>query len=386
MLPKKRKFTAADYDRFIVGSPSHITDEDNDSEQPNPAIATSNDNILPVTHVSDSIDVSEVVVSNNNECDSAKANIHHSNESATKPDEETHGCSNDVVSPVDDQQETVGIDLSQKRHDTCISRSPGQSPHSRQQLQQCSSSSSENMPSEQSHCSSRRISSSFGEPYKVSCAPERCIIEEAVRSRQQPITLPPQRHRYMSSPLTNVQYSNRNAIPISTPIGHHNQTRPRSATSDVAQGNVYCRSDQTINRDPHLEIGSQFFQSRLSTETVASAPISHVENPSSSSSFQRQRFDASQDIDLSDWVGHRILAKRPGRDGTSPYYWPGVIHSSYEDNRVSVLFDGEEIPSIYDNVLSMARCAIVSDAIPSTSQVCNFIYLAGMPKGMLIWN
>ena len=32
MLPKKRKFTPEDYDSFIVRSPSHVAEDDNNSE------------------------------------------------------------------------------------------------------------------------------------------------------------------------------------------------------------------------------------------------------------------------------------------------------------------------------------------------------------------
>ena len=79
--------------------------------------------------------------------------------------------------------------------------------------------------------------------------------------------------------------------------------------------------------------------------------------------------DVSSDVDLSDWIGHRVLARRLTKDGTCSYYWPGAIQAILEGDRVSVTLEGEDAPLVCDNVLSMNRCAIVSDVVPSTSQV-----------------
>ena len=177
----------------------------------------------------------------------------------------------------------------------------------------------------------------------------------------------------MSSPITGVPYSSRNAIRINTPVGHHSLTRPRSAASDITQGTFYGRSDQIGEADQHLDDNSQYFPSQTSTANVSGGSIhmSHPSNPTSS--IQRQRLQHSFDVDLSDWIGHRILARRPSREGSCHYYWPGVIQGTYEDSRVSVSLDGEESPVVYDNVLSVARCGVVSDVIPSTTQVSTIL-------------
>jgi len=110
------------------------------------------------------------------------------------------------------------------------------------------------------------------------------------------------------------------------------------------------------------------YPSSVGAENTSGLRALHSNTPVSS--LQRQHPDGPLDIDLSDWVGHRILAKRPNRDATCHYYWPGVIHSTYEDTRsVAVRFDGEENTFTYDNVLSTTRKTIVSDVIPSTNQV-----------------
>lgn len=51
-------------------------------------------------------------------------------------------------------------------------------------------------------------------------------------------------------------------------------------------------------------------------------------------------------LDLTEWVGHRILARR------DQYFCPGVIKAAYKDNSVAIDFETEESPLIYCNVLS----------------------------------
>ena len=74
------------------------------------------------------------------------------------------------------------------------------------------------------------------------------------------------------------------------------------------------------------------------------------------------------ELDLSEWVGHRVLALR------GEFYFPGVIQdilrTSETGRDVSVLFDGDSEPLTYKNVLdSREKPPIISDAIPLTNQV-----------------
>ena len=70
------------------------------------------------------------------------------------------------------------------------------------------------------------------------------------------------------------------------------------------------------------------------------------------------------DIDLHEWIGHRVLARR------DTYFCPGVVKNVYEGYSVSILFDGEEQPLIYHEVLAKGELdTIISDAVPTTSQV-----------------
>ena len=79
--------------------------------------------------------------------------------------------------------------------------------------------------------------------------------------------------------------------------------------------------------------------------------------------------DEHTSLDLSEWVGHRILARR------DQYFCPGVIKAAYKDNSVAIDFETEESPLIYSNVLSKGDFdTIISDAVPATSQVwCIFV-------------
>jgi hypothetical protein len=70
------------------------------------------------------------------------------------------------------------------------------------------------------------------------------------------------------------------------------------------------------------------------------------------------------ELDLTDWIGHRILARRDN------YFSSGVISSIFDGTSVVVLFDSEETPLVYHEVLTRESYgSIISDAIPSTKQV-----------------
>eukprot|EP00092_Neocalanus_flemingeri_P026005 GFUD01028185.1.p1 GENE.GFUD01028185.1~~GFUD01028185.1.p1 ORF type:complete len:1977 (+),score=326.72 GFUD01028185.1:762-6692(+) len=74
------------------------------------------------------------------------------------------------------------------------------------------------------------------------------------------------------------------------------------------------------------------------------------------------------EIDLSEWIGHRVLALR------GEFYFPGVIRQVFKSGEssrdVAVLFDGDSEPLIYKNVLEPTdKAPIISDAIPMTTQV-----------------
>ena len=69
------------------------------------------------------------------------------------------------------------------------------------------------------------------------------------------------------------------------------------------------------------------------------------------------------DLDLRDWIGHRVLARR------DQYFCPGVVRNVYEGYSVSILFDGEEQPLVYHEVLARGELdTVISDAVPASNQ------------------
>ena len=344
MLPKKRKFTPQDYDSFVVSSSAHSVEEDN-----NPDVNSPSNN--PSDNVADLRSAPNNDPSNNNDC---KTDV-----GVTNP-----ACNDSLEirrRSKMNEEENVGIDLSSKRHhDTPV---PTARP-----CEQYPEHGSELRSFEQPTSTLRRNSTSIGESYKSSYPNERCVGDlEGANNRQLAPPFVHQRHRYVSSPSTHPQYSTHGIVRISTPLGHNQVARPRSAASDATR--AYSRSEQVMDdAQQSADEVQPPYPSSVGAGNVGGLRTLHSNTPVPS--LQRQHPDGPLEIDLSDWVGHRILAKRPNRDATCHYYWPGVIHSTYEDTRsVAVRFDGEESTFTYDNVLSTTRKTIVSDVIPSTNQV-----------------
>ncbi|ODM91783.1 Protein capicua [Orchesella cincta] len=79
-------------------------------------------------------------------------------------------------------------------------------------------------------------------------------------------------------------------------------------------------------------------------------------------------------LDLREWKGHRVLAKRS--DGRIYFYMPGVITAVNGHSTITVLFDRDQVYEEYTNVIlsSTSFYDIVSDASPAPAQVtvgCN---------------
>lgn len=75
----------------------------------------------------------------------------------------------------------------------------------------------------------------------------------------------------------------------------------------------------------------------------------------------------AENIDLSDWCNHRVLAKQ------LDYYATGIIHSMDGPNSIIVEFDHPEgCQKIYGDVFENGRYDIISDASPSANDVSRF--------------
>ena len=87
------------------------------------------------------------------------------------------------------------------------------------------------------------------------------------------------------------------------------------------------------------------------------------------------------DINLEDWIGSRVLARR------DKYFCPGVVNKVYEGYSVSILFDGEEQPLVYHEVLAQGEHdTVISDSVPASSQVsCLIMRLNLLRRKMCVY-
>ena len=116
--------------------------------------------------------------------------------------------------------------------------------------------------------------------------------------------------------------------------------------------------DYNVERTEIISCGKQ-------TQPVRTQPEFGL-NLSKSSQVQTER-QTRLKIDLSEWVGHRVLAVK------GDIYCSGVISAvAVPSDSLSVLLDGESQPTLYRDLLLLPghdRPPIISDVIPSSSQV-----------------
>jgi len=101
--------------------------------------------------------------------------------------------------------------------------------------------------------------------------------------------------------------------------------------------------------EPHLPHLQQ--QQPTSTKSADSNPVPVTRSPPI--------------LDLREWKGHRVLAKRDS------VYMPGVIVGVIEHSTITVTFDADGVPVTYTDVIisNSSFYDIVSDASPTPSQV-----------------
>ena len=78
----------------------------------------------------------------------------------------------------------------------------------------------------------------------------------------------------------------------------------------------------------------------------------------------KSEFQSALEPDLTDWIGHRILARRDN------FFSSGVISNVFDVTSVVVSFDTEDTPIVYHEVLRRENYGcIISDSVPSSKQV-----------------
>jgi hypothetical protein len=136
----------------------------------------------------------------------------------------------------------------------------------------------------------------------------------------------------------------------------------------VAQGTLFLRAAQAVmlpkkRKFTPIEYENWVPEATRPPEAHQSTSLRAQEDMDAEVAINLVRSEAST-LDLNEWVGQRILARR------DQYFCPGVIKAAFRDNSVAVDFETEETPLIYSNVLSKGDYdTIISDATPATNQV-----------------
>ena len=82
----------------------------------------------------------------------------------------------------------------------------------------------------------------------------------------------------------------------------------------------------------------------------------------------RRRYSTRPQVDLSEWVGHRVLAFKE-----SVYHVGVIIHVTQDTCDVTVSFEGDPQPILYPDVLSVNALTslppIIGDQTPASDQV-----------------
>ena len=159
-----------------------------------------------------------------------------------------------------------------------------------------------------------------------------------------------------SPPVTSYSLSSfrRDPSTTSTNVGYY-----------MDQGKVIAVSNPDYNVE-RTEVISSGKQAVVTQQEYVGLNLT---KPSASGYEGGRKEERRLELDLSEWVGHRVLALR------GDFYYPGVIRdivrTSDTGRDVSVLFDGDSDALSYKNVLEKTadKPPVISDAIPLTNQV-----------------
>jgi len=181
---------------------------------------------------------------------------------------------------------------------------------------------------------------------------QKLVASSAGSSRPSNKTIPPSTYRYNSDQKQRRDGSTGTSTPTSVGyyVDHGKVIAVNNPDYNVERTEVISSGKQAVSSDQYIGLNL----TKTVTQTPSSAVVNSREN--------------KNEIDLSEWIGHRVLALR------GEFYFPGVIRQVFrsgESSRdVAVLFDGDTEPLIYKNVLQPSEKApIISDAIPMTTQI-----------------
>ena len=181
---------------------------------------------------------------------------------------------------------------------------------------------------------------------------QKLVASSAGSSRPSNKTIPPSTYRYNSDQKQRRDGSTGTSTPTSVGyyVDHGKVIAVNNPDYNVERTEVISSGKQAVSSDQYIGLNL----TKTVTQTPSSAVVNSREN--------------KNEIDLSEWIGHRVLALR------GEFYFPGVIRQVFRSGESSrdmaVLFDGDTEPLIYKNVLQPSEKApIISDAIPMTTQI-----------------
>jgi hypothetical protein len=152
----------------------------------------------------------------------------------------------------------------------------------------------------------------------------------------------------------------------------------QSTSTTGGSGNNAGNKQEAVASDSSPEVVA----TTVANNKVSSAPVAPIlSNP-----------NPPPPLDLREWKGHRVLAKRSG------LYMPGVITAVSGHSTITILFDRDNVSLPYTDVI-LSRTSffdIVSDASPAPAQVKASLYkndvkkeegksLFRWPSYLLIW-
>lgn len=125
-------------------------------------------------------------------------------------------------------------------------------------------------------------------------------------------------------------------------IKTHNTNKSRQESSSSAEPGTPKQPEKAIAKPPKKRKGAEMDIGM----TPPQPPPSKMPN-----------------IELSDWKGHRVLAKK--NNG----YYSGVIKNIKQNQQIGVLFDGEQTPTHFGNLLDLQQVDVISDNSPPSAMV-----------------
>ncbi len=327
MLPKKRKFTASDYENFESTDGSAAVGTESSNSGPAAAASSSSPATLAEGRASSGAAGDDESRASHSRLPSASASSDYGRDACpASPQSMVVDLSTPKLAPGDTHPTSAAADLS---------TTPRQHPQHYYGLPQASS---------------QRQGFHRMSPSPSPHHPQQQQQQSATLKNRPPTASP--------SSTT----SSRNNTPVFGSSGVHIRRLSSSGYhDDSAYYSGGAKYGSPIDRKSPAYVKREMQPSPLTTSGQPRAPGTSLPPPPP---LVAKSDSAKFDLDLRDWIGQRVLARR------DQYYCPGVVKNVYEGYSLSILFDGEEQPLVYHEILARGELdTVISDSVPASSQV-----------------